>query len=275
MTQQSKRIETAYSYTLNRLLRSMRDFVGADAQNPQDIIRRLKLYASSSAYQQWCNQIALNVATQVNKGVSATWREASQKAGRGNELHTAILEELRRPSGGAFSEIVRTNAEALKTFPLNISEELTEYISRQSMEGRRGADIMKDLKERFPETAKSRLQLIARTEVSKAQSALTQARAQALGLDWYVWRTSEDSRVRSAHRHMEGVLINWNNPPSPEMFSPDGEQAHYGYYHAGDTFNCRCYAEVVVNLDYVNFPIKVYRNNYIAPMTRAAFEKIS
>jgi hypothetical protein len=73
---------------------------------------------------------------------------------------------------------------------------------------------------------------------------------------------------------MEGVLINWNNPPSPEMLSPDGEQAHYGYYHAGDTVNCRCYAEVVVNLEYVDFPAKVYRNNSIARMTRGEFQKI-
>jgi SPP1 gp7 family putative phage head morphogenesis protein len=253
----------------------MHKFVGANVQDPQDIIRRLRVYASSSAYQQWCDQIALNVATQVNKGVSATWREASRKAGRGSEVYAAIMEELAKPNGGVFFEIVRTNAETLKTFPLAISEELTEYIANEAMQGRRGSDVMSDLTKRFPEMAKSRLQLIARTEVSKAQSALTQARAQDLGLNWYIWRTSEDARVRSAHRHMEGVLINWNNPPSPEMLSPDGEQAHYDYYHAGDTFNCRCYAEVVVNFDYVNFPVKVYRNNFIARMTRAIFEKIA
>jgi SPP1 gp7 family putative phage head morphogenesis protein len=271
----SKRIENQYAYTLNRLFKTMHKFVGANVQDPQDIIRRLQLYASSSAYKQWCDEIALNVTTQVNKGVSATWRQASQKAGRGSELYSAILEELTKPNGGVFSDIVRGNAEILKTFPLNISEDLTEYIAKEAMQGRRGTDIMQDLLQRFPDTAKSRLQLIARTEVSKTQSALTQSRAQALGLNWYIWRTSEDSRVRSAHRHMEGVLVNWNNPPSPEMFSPNGEQAHYGYYHAGDTFNCRCYAEAVVNFDYVDFPIKVYRDNYTAKMTRAAFEKIA
>jgi SPP1 gp7 family putative phage head morphogenesis protein len=273
MKTQTKRIENAYMYTLNRLFKSMNKFIGA-TQDPQDIIRRLNIYASSQAYKNWCDEIALNVATQVNSGVSATWREASRKAGRGSELYSAILEELQKPTGGAFSQIVRENAEIIKTFPLNISEELTEYIARESVEGRRGSDIMTDLVKRFPEVAKSRLQLIARTEVSKSQSALTQARAASLGLNWYVWRTSEDARVRSAHRHMEGVLINWNNPPSPEMLSPDGEQAHYGYYHAGDTFNCRCYAEVVVNLEYVDFPAKVYRNNHIARMTRGEFQKI-
>ena len=274
MTRRSKRIETQFTYTLNRLFDRMHKFVGANVKDPKEIIRRLRLYASSSAYKHWCEELALSMVTQVNKGVSATWREASRKAGRGSDIYAAIMEELATPNGGVFFEIVRKNAEVLKTFPLNISEELTEFIARESMEGRRSSDILTDLLQRFPDIAKSRLQLIARTEVSKAQSALTQARAQDLGLNWYIWRTSEDARVRSAHKHMEGVLINWNNPPSPEMFSPDGKQAHYDYYHAGDTFNCRCYAKVVVNFDYVDFPIRIYRNNTIARMTRADFEKI-
>jgi SPP1 gp7 family putative phage head morphogenesis protein len=269
----SKRIENSYMNTLNRLLRSMRKFVGA-TQDPQEIIRRLHLYASSQDYRDWCDSLALNMTTQVNRGVSATWREASRKAGRGSELYSAILRELETPNGGVFSQIVRENAEWIKTFPLDVSEEVTRFIASEGMQGRRGSDIMTDLLQRFPDIAKSRLQLIARTEVSKTQSALTQARASALGLNWYIWRTSEDARVRSSHNHMEGVLINFNNPPSPEALDPKGEQVPYGNYHAGNTFNCRCYEEVIVNLNYVDFPAKVYRNNVIARMTRAAFEKI-
>jgi len=274
MNNKFKRIENAYMNTLNRLFNSMRKFVGAEMQNPKDIINRLKLYASSQAYKEWCMAISLHVMTQVNKGVSATWRQASQQAGRGSDLYSAILNELQKPNSGVFSEIVKNNAELIKTFPLTISEELTEYIAKETLQGRRGADISYDLIKKFPKMSISRLQLIARTEVSKAQSTLTQARALSLGLNWYIWRTSEDARVRSAHKHMEGVLVNWNNPPSPEMISPDGKQAHYSYYHAGNTFNCRCYAEPIVNLDYVTFPAKVYRNNAIVRMTRAEFQKL-
>jgi SPP1 gp7 family putative phage head morphogenesis protein len=260
-------------YTLNRLLRAMKKFVGA-TQNPQEIIRRLKLYASSQAYRDWCDALALNMTTQVNKGVSATWREASRKAGRGSELYAAILEELQTPNGGVFFQIVRENAEMIKTFPLDVSQELTQFIMKEGTQGRRGSDIANDLIKKFPDIAKTRLQLIARTEVSKTQSALTQARASDLGLNWYLWRTSEDARVRSSHRHMEGVLVNFNNPPSPEALDPKGEQVPYGNYHAGNAPNCRCYEEVIVNLNYVDFPAKVYKNNVIARMTRAAFEKI-
>ena len=274
MSNRAKRIENSYMYTLNRLLKSIQKFVGA-TNDPGEIIRRLHLYASSHAYKEWCDEIALNVTTQVNKGVSATWRQAAQKAGRGSELYSAILAELNTSNGGVFFQVVRENAQWIKTFPLDVSEELTRFISTEGMQGRRGSDIMTDLMQKFPDIAKSRLQLIARTEVSKTQSALTQARALSLGLNWYIWRTSSDARVRSAHSHMEGVLVNWNNPPSPEVLDPKGKQVPYGNYHAGNTFNCRCYEEVIVNLDYVEFPARVYRNNIIVPMTRAAFEKIA
>lgn len=273
MNSHKKRIENAFTYTLNHLLKSMHKFVGTTG-DPQEIIQRLKLYASSQTYQDWCNELALQVTTQVNKGVSATWREASRKAGRGSEFYSAILEELKTPNGGVFSQIVRQNAEWIQTFPLDVSEELTKYISIEGIKGRRSSDITSDLIKKFPDISKSRLQLIARTEVSKTQSALTQARASSLGMNWYIWRTSEDARVRSAHSFMEGVLINWKDPPSPELLHPKGGQKPYGKYHAGDTFHCRCYAEVIVNLNYVDFPAKVYTNNHIAPMSRAAFEKI-
>jgi SPP1 gp7 family putative phage head morphogenesis protein len=267
-----KRIETAYMYSLNRLFKSMQKFIGA-TRDPQEIVRRMNLYASSAAYKQWCDEIALNVVTQVNKKVNTTWRQAAQRAGRGSELYAAILEELKTPNGGVFFQTVRENAQLIKSFPLTVSERITDFVARETLQGRRAGDIMNDLVKQFPHMAQTRLQLIARTEVSKAQSALTQSRAENLGLNWYIWRTSEDSRVRSSHAHMEGVLINWNNPPNPEQLA--GQMQNYGTYHAGDIFNCRCYAEVVVNLDYVEFPIRVYYNNNLIRMTRSAFEKIA
>jgi uncharacterized protein with gpF-like domain len=73
---------------------------------------------------------------------------------------------------------------------------------------------------------------------------------------------------------MDGVIARWDDPPNPERLFGLGHDSGSGY-NAGNIYNCRCYAEVVVNLDYVDFPIKVYRNNTIARMTRADFEKIS
>ncbi len=269
----SKRIENSFNHTLNKLFKAM-ELAVRNPQNPQTVIRRLNIYAQSPEYKVWCDELALNMTTQVNTGVSATWRKAALKAGRGNEFYAAILEELKMPHGGTFFQTVRENAELIKTFPLDVSRDLTDFIAREGAQGRRSGDILTDLVAKFPKTAKSRLNLIARTEVSKTQAALTQARASSLGIGWYIWRTSEDSRVRSAHGHMEGVLVNFLDPPSPEELFPKKDTKPYGRYNAGETFNCRCYAEPLIDLNIADFPCRVYRAGSIERMSRSRFEKI-
>lgn len=184
------------------------------------------------------------------------------------------MRDLKSPlSGfGYFWTKIRENAELIKTFPNDISVHLNRYIAAEGLKGRRSEDILDDLMKKFPDKAKSRLKLIARTEVSKTQTALIQSRAMSLGADWYIWRTSDDERVRGSHHKMNGVLVNWKDPPDPEKLI--GAKS-YGKYHAGDIFNCRCYPEPIVNLDYVEFPAKVYINGAIRIMSRKQFEKIA
>lgn len=244
----------------------------AEAKTPQEATHLLNLYAQSQEYKDWCEELATKITTQVNTKVNGTWREAAAKAGRGSEIYKPLQAELKKPLGGDFWLKVKENARLIQTFPLDISTTLTQYIAEEGIKGRRSGDILVDLMKKFPTTAKSRLRLIARTEVSKTQTALTQARATALGADWYIWRTSEDERVRGSHDKMNGVLVNWKDPPSPETLAG---MKSYGKYHAGDIFNCRCYPEPIVNFDYVEFPARVYYNGAIRTMSRKQFEKIA
>jgi uncharacterized protein with gpF-like domain len=70
---------------------------------------------------------------------------------------------------------------------------------------------------------------------------------------------------------MEGVLVNWKNPPSPEELA--GEPS-VGKYHAGCIWNCRCYPEPIIDLDDVEWPSKVYHDGKIERMSRAKFETL-
>lgn len=242
------------------------------AKTPSEAIHLLRVYSNSEEFRDWCERLATKITTQVNQTVSATWREAAAKAGRGSQIYASLMKELKTPLGGNVALKIRENANLIKTFPLNISVQLNAYIGREAYKGRRAADILDDMMKMFPNTAKSRLMLIARTEVSKTQTALVQARAMNMGADWYIWRTSDDERVRPSHRKMDGVICNWKDPPDPEKVC--GLKS-YGKYHAGDIFNCRCYPEPIVNLDYVTFPAKVYINGTIKMMSRKQFEKLA
>jgi SPP1 gp7 family putative phage head morphogenesis protein len=269
-TPDNKRIETRFACALSKLLRTIEN-AAAEAKTPQGVVSILTRYAQSEAYKAWCDSLALSLTTQVNEGAFKTWREAARVAGRGSELYGKILADLRTPLGGVFSLALKENASLIKTFPLELAQTLSEYIGQEAIKGRRSSDILGDLLKKYPDTAKSRLRLIARTEVSKTQTALIQGRSEQLGVGWYVWKTSGDARVRKSHGHMQGVLTSWKDPPSPEALA--GEKP-YGKYHAGGIFNCRCYPEPAVNVDYISFPAKAYYGGSIKTVTRAQFEKI-
>jgi len=270
------RIERQYA----RAMRSMMTQLDARLRgitDPQEQIRIIRRFTENRQFRTYCDSLARSMTTQVNGLTARTWREAARVAGRGDEMYAAILQELKNnPHGDAFINMVYENASFIKTFPLEIAEELNDFVMDETLKGRRASEIASDLMAKYSDISESRINLIARTEVAKTQSALTQARAESLGIEWYVWRTSNDARVRNAHDHMHGVLVRWDDPPSPEALAPDAEQKPYGSYHAGNTFNCRCYPEPVVSIDFLEFPMKVYQNGSISyRVTRAQFEKLA
>ena len=64
-----------------------------------------------------------------------------------------------------------------------------------------------------------------------------QFQQEALGLSSYVWRSSDDGKVRAAHRENDDQVFLWSQPP-------------FGG-HPGEAWNCRCTAEPIINLEYL------------------------
>lgn len=78
--------------------------------------------------------------------------------------------------------------------------------------------------------------VIARTEVARTSSVLTQARAEHAGSTGYIWRTARDGDVRPSHKAMNGRFVRWGEPPTLDNLRG----------HAGCLPNCRCYADPVI-----------------------------
>jgi SPP1 gp7 family putative phage head morphogenesis protein len=266
------RIEREYSRALRALAQQIRTVIGTDT-DPYAAVRRLRFVTTHPPYREYCDSLALKMATHIQTRINGTWRTAAQHAGRGGEFYRDLMVELQgNGTYDAFVNLVRENAEWIKSFPRDIAEELTVYIQEQVLKGRRSSDIAQELGAIFDDWSQSKMTLIARTETSKTQTALTQVRAERLGLSWYIWRTSEDARIRSSHVRMDGVLIRWAEPPRPELLV--GEVNPPSAYHAGEIYNCRCYPEPVIDLGFVDFPARIFNNGRIQSMTRAQFEKI-
>jgi SPP1 gp7 family putative phage head morphogenesis protein len=224
-------------------------------------------------FQEYCNAAAYKMVTMIERQNMRTWREAASGGSRGREIYEALKRGI--SSGfmrSALSQQIIGNAALIKKMPYELAIILSDYIQTETFKGHRASDISKDLQQQYKSISKSRIDLIARTETSKTQCALTEARAKNLGIEWYVWRTSKDVRVRHSHDEMDGVLVKWNNPPNPEkMF---GGHNSGNSYHAGMIYNCRCYAEPVVDINRVNFPHKVHTDGTVKSVSKSSFESI-
>lgn len=131
----------------------------------------------------------------------------------------------------AMREFTRENVALIKSVPSQFFGELEKTIARELADGARFEKLADIIEERYG-VAQSRAELIARDQVGKFNADLDRVRQQQLGITRYVWRTSQDERVRDEHAAREGKVFEWSNPPE------DG--------HPGQSIQCRCSAESVI-----------------------------
>jgi len=241
--------------------------------DPYRILWILRHTLIKPAFNRFAYEVARKMVTHLYTSNAKSWRHAAREGGKGRIIYEALRRELEGPVNGALNFQIERNAELIKTLPQDIASRVDNFISQETLKGRRVSDIARDIQKMFPESSRAKASLIARTEVSKTSTALTRARAESIGIAWYEWVTSEDSRVRSSHRIMDRVLVNWNDPPSPEKLlgiknAPDP-------YHAGNIYNCRCFPAPVVNINRLQWPHKVFTGGSITTMTKAQFERLA
>lgn len=218
---------------------------------------------------------AERMARRMITGVAATnatsWRAAAAASLKGRRIFEALRNELNSPLGQHFDHLIAENARLIRSLPADLALRTAAYVAREQQRGTRAATIAEELRRKVPQLIESRVKMLARTEVGRAETAIMRVRAERLGLDWYDWETSHDSRVRLSHKEMAKVLVAWNDPPAPEQLA--GERSKLDHYHAGSTFNCRCLALPLIDLNEISWPHKVYSQGRIERVTRAEFER--
>lgn len=273
-----KRIEADYNEALSKLGRRISNRLKG-AKDIGEIQGLLAAMPNDAAFISFAEKQALLMITALWDNNARTWREAARNSMRGAEIYELLKGELQGNMGAVFAAQVRENAAFITQIPLNISREITRIIGERTIQGASYSDIVKEVRKRLPEISQARAMLIARTEIGKANEAITQARSQELGINWYIWRTAKDGdRVRDAHQLMEGVLVNYNDPPAPEELLARISGSNIkseGHYNAGNIYNCRCYAEPVIDMKYLpNTGLKVYWGGNIQTMTKNKFNEM-
>jgi len=259
------RLERLYERELVKLFKSF-----SPAALTQSAIRAVALDPKFALAAQ---AVATRMVAQILNVNAVSWRAAAMKATHSRQIFHALQQELQQThTRKAINKLIGENAKLIQSIPLSLAQKVTGYAEAYAEKGLRGAQLEKDLRSKLAHLTANHIRLIARTEIAKGQTAITQTRAEQLDIQWYQWETSHDTRVRKSHRNMDKVLAHWDDPPSPEALVGEKSAGKYG---PGGIYWCRCAALPIVSLDEISFPARVYRKSHITRMTRAQFEKIA
>jgi SPP1 gp7 family putative phage head morphogenesis protein len=262
-----RRIEEEYRRALNALMQSWLKMVprGTDL----DAIFAYLNNGGGERVMAASDRLARGMVTATAVQNAVSWRDAARKSTQGARIYDLLKREMTGQVGAQMRELVRRHAALIRTIPQDVAQDIASQIATRQMRGERAEVIAKDIRTRIPQITKAKVAMLARTEVSSTATSISEARAAHLSLPCYEWLSSEDRRVRPSHRMLDHVIVLWSDPPAPEALA--GIKSRLGHYHAGKAPNCRCDANVIVDLGQITFPAKVYHDGRIERMGRARF----
>ena len=232
-----------------------------------EIVAAVEAISKMDWFQAYAHRTAHNMVKSVLVENAQTWREAARKGQRSYEIHRILKAEFSH--NAKFLDIIEQNATVIKTLPQTLATSISQKAATEAIAGRRTGEIVQSLLSDAPNLARWQAQRIARTEIAKTQSAITQIRCQEIGINWFTWQTSQDQRVRSSHKHMQGVICAYTDLPDPEKL--DHKKSQFGVYGPGTVPNCRCYASPVVDVDFIEWPKKVCKQGDIKLLGKKKF----
>ena len=232
--EKSRGIERRYAATLRQIGRQIGVIIDGFPDPLADPASVPRLTDALSRYSDligpWAEAVSRRVISELDAQDAKAWARHSRDMSRALRLEIATA-----PTGAIQRAMLADQVRLIKSLPTEAAQRVHRLTLEGIVQGTRAAEIAKMI-QASGEVAKSRATLIARTEVARTASTLTQARAVHVGSEGYIWRTAEDSDVRESHRRMSDRYVEWSNPPTT-----DGLVGH-----AGCVPNCRCYPEPVI-----------------------------
>lgn len=224
----SKAADVEYNSQLRRVAKQVGHIVALYQDGDK---LRPGLDAALAAYAEslgpWAKAVANRMISKVSNTNYRAWR---------SQMKT-ISKELRVDEMLPITQALQAEQVALITsLPIEAGTRAQELALQAATGGRRADEVAKEIG-RTGEVTASRATLIARTEVARANSMITQSRASQVDSTHYIWRTADDEAVRESHAEMEGEIVAWDDPPTLS----DGTVTH-----AGQIYNCRCYPEPII-----------------------------
>lgn len=194
-------------------------------------------------------------AAMITQGFLSRLNRNNQKSMTSNVMRSTGVDLAgamqQAPEIAKFMEVkTAENAALIKSIKNEYVDNISKVIRDNVMAGERSTRLITEIKDRGG-VSERKAKFIARDQTAKANSDLTQIRAEALGAKTYIWSGSLDERERTDHLAMEGKLCRWDDPT---VYSDDDgatwkKRSAIGgvELQVGKDYNCRCVALPVVN----------------------------
>lgn len=191
----------------------------------------------------WATRQATRMLQQVQRSNKRAYQQKSKAIGIALNLGVA-----EKDVGDVALALLNEQVGLITSIPIEAGLRAQRIAYEAVLTGTRAApdsDTIAELADQLgvsTEVAVSRAMLIARTETARANSAMVQARAVAVGSNQYRWHNSGDEAVRHSHKYftngqrLQGMIFSWDAPPT----LLDGMRGHPGTFP-----NCRCFPEPV------------------------------
>jgi len=217
---------------LSSMTRDTNDGIGEDINRAIEAIKRQFDFV---AIAQTISSTMINRATRVNQLKTKKTIENAIGVDLGGIIESENLAE--------FVELQTIqNAELIKRVPQDAIEDIRRIVLNGLSKGQRAEEITRQISGNFKGTVFSkmnnRIKTIARTEVAKLNSQITNKRLTNLGIERAVWDATNDSRTRACHAKRDGKEYNI----AEGLYSScDGLTIQ-----PGQEINCRCVAVPIV-----------------------------
>lgn len=226
--------EKDYARSLKKLARAVGGVIethidGVKIIDEAGMLKKLNEY--SKVITPWATKQSSKMVGKVSASNKRAWQSKSALIGR---LFRENLAEGHVDL--AAQRLVHEQVKLIQSIPTEAAERAQKLSMEAVLNGSRIDEIAEEL-QRTTDVTENRAILIARTETSRSNAAISRARAQSVDSKQYIWHTADDGDVRESHAEMEGTVQSWDDPPtlSDDMTGNPGEFP-----------NCRCWAEPIL-----------------------------
>ena len=148
---------------------------------------------------------------------------------------------------------VNNNVSLIKTIPQDTLTTMRNIIEDGYLSGKTNTAIGDAIQEAY-RIERERAQFIARDQIAKLNSDITEAQQRDAGVEEYEWSDSGDSRVRHCHAEFDGQRFKYSDPPMNWYDTKSKGRVYTKPYNPGKAPRCRCVALPVFDIDTLNLP---------------------